>query len=249
MGRDFVVGLALVGLLDAQTATSSVNEQEDTHPAVRSAMREAVSLRDSGIETVLRLQRRPAPPPDLRARVVALLPREGALSPNVREARKIAALQPLLALHGRDLDLDVRLFTVGGAAWAGLHARSVVLVSREALDILEPGEFVAVAAHELGHDAVWDAYETAKAAGDAVRLQALELQCDALAVLALEQLGVPPDALVSATRKLASHNARIGWTPDNTRYVPLGTRTTFIRTFAAQRITPRPADMVADGRR
>ncbi len=238
MGRNIVVGLALVGLLDAPAATSVVNDDERTHPAVRAALRDVVSMQEAGIESVLRLRRRPAPPPDVRARIVALLPQEGTVSPDARQARKLAALQPLLALHGRDLDLEVRLFTVGGAAWAGLHARSVLLVSQEALDILDVHEFVALAAHELGHDIVWDEYEAARRAGDTRRLQALELHCDGLAILALERLGANAALLVSAASKLAVHNDRIGWTPDTTRYVPLDQRLRFIHTVAKRRAQP-----------
>jgi Zn-dependent protease with chaperone function len=47
--------------------------------------------------------------------------------------------------------MEFRLFTVGGPAWVGLHRRTVLLMSREALRALEE-EVAAVVAHEFGHD-------------------------------------------------------------------------------------------------
>ena len=56
----------------------------------------------------------------------------------------------------------LRLITVGGLAFVGLHARTVLLISREALRLLDAKELLAIGAHELGHDYVWDDYAEAR---------------------------------------------------------------------------------------
>ena len=96
------------------------------------------------------------------------------------------------------------------------------------LQQLNADELVAIIAHELGHDYVWDDYEQARQHEDDHRLQELELRCDGIAIIAMARLGVGSEHLVSALTKLARHNKRLG-TPDEARYVPLEQRARFIR--------------------
>ena len=91
------------------------------------------------------------------------------------------------------------------------------------LQQLNADELVAIIAHELGHDYVWDEYEQARQHEDDHRLQELELRCDGIAIIAMARLGVGSEHLVSALTKLARHNKRLG-TPDEARYVPLEQR-------------------------
>ncbi len=140
--------------------------------------------------------------------------------------------------------MEVRLITVGGSAFVGLHARTVLLISREALDLFETDELSAIMAHEVGHDYVWDEYEEARKQRDNCRLQELELRCDGIAVIAMDRLGVDSERLVSAATKLARHNLRLG-TPSAARYVPLDQRVRFIRVVARLTASSAPVQPAA----
>jgi hypothetical protein len=162
--------------------------------------------------------------------VIKNLPKEGELTPTAQEAAKLAAIRPLLAFHGRDGDMEIRLIDGGGRAFVGLHARTVILVSRETLDLLETDELVAIMAHELGHDYVWSEYEKARQKGVERRLQELELECDGIAVIAIGRLGVDSEHFVAAVTKLTRHNDRLGTLNLNYAwYVSLDERVRFIR--------------------
>ena len=191
-------------------------------------MRYFESVQDRDFETLLRELRRPAPSPPFRAVILKSLPPEGRLSPTNQETAQLAAIKPLLRLHEREDSLDLGLFTYGRVAFTGLHARSVLLISREALSLLNSDELVAIIAHELGHDYVWDEYEQARQHEENHRLQELELRCDGIAVIAMARLGVDSEHLVSALTKLSRHNQRLG-TPNEARYAPLEQRARFIR--------------------
>ena len=57
----------------------------------------------------------------------------------------------MLRYHHRQGVLQLKLVTVG-YAFVGLHARTVLLVSREALDLLEGPMLQALIGHEIGHE-------------------------------------------------------------------------------------------------
>ena len=137
-------------------------------------------------------------------------------------------------MHEREDSIDLRLFTYGGGAFTGLHARSVLLISRETLGLLNTDELVAIFGHELGHDYFWDEFEQARQQADDHRMQELELRCDGVAVIAMTRLGVDSDRLVSALRKLVRHNERLGtpYGPNELRYAPLEQRARFVRAMA-----------------
>ena len=86
-----------------------------------------------------------------RAQVLASLPRHGELRPSRREAAKIAAAERMLECSARKGAISVKVIDVD-CAFAGLYQRTVILVSRQQLAILDTDEFVALAAHEVGHD-------------------------------------------------------------------------------------------------
>jgi Peptidase family M48 len=130
--------------------------------------------------------------------------------------------------------MELRLFTEDEAAFVGLHARMVLLISREALDLFDTDELRAIIAHELGHDYFWDLFEEALQHGDQRLLQELELRCDAIAVIAMGRVGVDAEYLVSALTKLTRYGERGRKTPNETRYVPMDERVRFIRTVAGR---------------
>lgn len=186
---------------------------------------------------------RPAPSsPILRAAILAALPAQGELRPTQVERAKMAGLEQVFRLHQRDGLVVVKLIDVGHA-FVGLHARTVLLVSRDALSLLGAEEVQALAAHELGHELFWDDYERARRDASADRMRELELRCDGVAVATLGRLGLGPEPLVDAVTRMTRYNEALGATATAGRYVPLEQRRRFIRDVArllARTIRPRP---------
>jgi hypothetical protein len=234
MRHEILVGLGIAGILLGSGTDAASHQDQPTHPAAQAALRYFESLQDRHLDAVLDQLRRPAPSPAVRALVIRNLPREGELIPTAREAAKLAVIRPVIAIHGRADDIELRLITIGGLAFVGLHARTVLLISREALGLLDADEMVAVIAHELGHDYVWDEYVKARQEHDDQGLQELELRCDGIAVMTLQKMRVDPARLISAVTKLLRHNERIR-TLNYAHYVPLDQRVRFI--IAVSRLT------------
>ena len=181
----------------------------------------------------LLLRLRPAPLlPAVRAAVVAALPPEGELQPTAAERAKIAALEPVFDLHERNGLIVIKVIDVGHA-FVGLHAKAVLLLSRDALSLVSAQELQALAAHELGHEMFWDEYEAARAIGDHARLQEVELLCDGVAVTTLRGLGRGPQSLIDAVTKMTRHNERLRAVGSAARYVSLRQRRQFIEAVAA----------------
>ena len=181
---------------------------------------------------VLLLRLRPAPlSAAVRAAVVASLPPEGELQPTEAERAKIAALEPIFDLHERNGLIVIKVIDVGHA-FVGLHAKTVLLLSRDALSLVSAQELQALAAHELGHEMFWDEYEAARVAGGQARLQEMELLCDGVAVTTLRELGRGPQSLIDAVTKMTRHNERLRAVGSAKRYVSLRQRRHFIENVA-----------------
>jgi peptidase M48-like protein len=238
MSRNIVFATATAAILLGPGTVGASNDHS-MHPSARSALQYFEPALDAGFLPFLTQRRRPAPSSIFRARVMRNLPKEGELSPTVQEAMKLAIIPLVLAFHGRKDDMEFRLVAGDGLAFAGLHARTVLLITREALELLDRDELMAVVAHEVGHDYFWDEYEEAQKRGDHHRLQELELRCDGIAVITMERLRVDIARLVSAATTLRRHNQRIFRKTDDGRYVPLDQRVQFIRAMA--RLTARNA--------
>jgi Zn-dependent protease with chaperone function len=150
---------------------------------------------------------RPAPVgPAERARVLATLPEEGeVLALSRRQQERLAAARRVLELHDRDAVYVVKVIEVPQAAVA-LHGRTVVLVSRPALGLLDPEELQALVAHEIGHEYFWSDYLQARRDRDRLRLQTLELLADGLAVVTLRRAGIDHTRLTSALEKMVRYN-------------------------------------------
>lgn len=235
MVREILLTLAALGTIALAASANAQAPEPDgpRHKAALAALRYFESVQGADFDALLRQLRRPAPPLAVRARVIETLPKEGALSPTTEEAAKLERIQPVLAVHGRDHDLEVRLVEAGGLALVGLHARTVLLITREALGLSTPEELLAIMAHEVGHDYLWDEYDAARRQGDPRRLQEVELLCDGIAVITLERLGLDPEHLVLAAMKLLRHNERVpGGRAIDAAYVPLNERVRFIRAVA-----------------
>src|SRR4051794_6946358 len=84
------------------------------------------------IETVLE-RLRPAPlDPAARARVIAALPRQGAVRAGRGELAKMQSAEALLAHEGRTGSISMTIINVA-PAFVGLHERAVILTSMQAL--------------------------------------------------------------------------------------------------------------------
>ena len=230
---------AIAAMLGTPGTVGASNKDQLTHPPARAALQYFEPALDAGFLPFLSQLRRPAPPSIFREQVMKDLPKEGNLAPTAQEAVKLAIIPLVLAFHGRKDDMEVRLVAGDGLAFAGLHQRTVLLITREALELLDRDELMAVVAHEVGHDYFWDEYDEAQKRGDQHRLQELELRCDGIAVITMEQLRVDIARLVSAATTLRRHNERILGKTDDGRYVPLDQRVQFIRAMA--RLTARRA--------
>jgi hypothetical protein len=226
------ITIVLAGLAMAATpAAAGTRAGGRQDPATRALAFFQADSADNGFQIVRRL--RPAPlSAQARALVVAALPREGELSPTAAEEAKIAALAPVFDLHERKGLVVVKVIDVGHA-FVGLHAKTVLLLSRDALSLLAGDELQALAAHELGHESFWNEYAEARAAGDDARLQELELVCDGVAVATLRRLGRGPENLVDAVTKMTRYNERLHATGTAGRYVSLKERRRYIQDVAA----------------
>jgi hypothetical protein len=177
---------------------------------------------------------RPAPlSPAARAHILARLPPEGELQPTAAERAKLAALEPVLDFHGRNGTVEIKVIDVGHA-FVGLHARTVLLLSRDALALVTPEELQALAGHELGHEYLWNEYQAAMASAAYPRMQELELVCDGIAVIALRALGLDPAHLVTAVTKMTRYNERLRATTTARSYVSLSERRRFIETMSTR---------------
>jgi Zn-dependent protease with chaperone function len=177
---------------------------------------------------------RPAPiSPSEKAMVLSSLPREGeAVGLSTAEREKMDALTRALAAHGREKVYVLKIVD-SPVARTGLHARAVLLVTRAALALLSADELTALAAHEVGHEYIWEAWQTAQRESDRRRVRELELHCDAVAALTLLRIGIPPDRLVSALRRIEEYNSA-HFVMDTSGYPSLAERGAIIARAAKQ---------------
>ena len=205
---------------------------DQSRPAVqRMAMEYFERHRNSSIDKFLTESR---PEPLSRANcdaVIASLPREGELQPKPAELAKIDAAGSVVRYHQRAGVITFKVIEVRHA-FIGLHARSVLLASRDALSLVSAEEFAALVAHEIAHDYTWQEYRRAMDRKDHQTMQELELRCDGIAVLTLRRLGIHPENLVSAVQKMMRFNQLRGANATSASYVPLKERITFIRAIA-----------------
>ena len=149
---------------------------------------------------------RPAPI-DVRQRtqIIAALPTQGEIRPGKADLRKMSLAREVLEYDGRLGLIPIKIIDVA-QAFVGLHERTVILVSANALRLVNNEEFAALIAHELGHEYVWTEYQSALQRGDHHAIQVLELRCDGIAVLILRHFGLSADRLIRAAEMLTWYN-------------------------------------------
>jgi len=184
------------------------------------------TLPSGDVLDALRMVRPAAISPEERARALRTLPAEGALTPREDELQHLAQLQPIFAFHDLRDAVTIKIVDMPRAA-VGWHARSILLLSRHAMELLSAGELQGIVAHEMGHDFFWDDYYDARKRRDRAALQSIELKCDGIAVLTIRRLGLDPDLVESAVRALARFNERLG-PPDLANYPDTDARAHFM---------------------
>ena len=165
---------------------------------------------------------------EVRAAIVASLPAQGALVPTRAERTKLAALDQVFDVYNRLGAVDVKVVDVGSALVA-VHERSVLLITRRALSLVNPHELQAIGAHELAHEYFWKEFDTALNENAYERLQELELMCDGVAVITLRSLGIDRNHLINAATRLTRFNERTAARIMTSRQVSLERRIAFIR--------------------
>jgi hypothetical protein len=180
------------------------------------------------------------PPPislDDRNKAIAGLPHDGIVRPVEAENAKLQTMAQILRFHERIAVVDVELVDVE-QAFVGLHARSILLISRRALRLVSSAELQGIVAHEIGHDYFWDEYQRANERNDTRTLRDVELKCDGIAALTLVALGLDPRVVTSAARKLTRFNEELGATANLSAYPSARERERFVRTVLALRAQP-----------
>ena len=161
-------------------------------------------------------------PPELRARAV-----------DARGRAKLEGLSPVLRAVQRDTVYETRVFQSPSATIA-LDGRAVLLISEPALEALDADQLRAAVAHEAAHEYVWEEWQRADKRDDWKRLRELELVCDGIAVVILQQLGLETSSLIRAFEKLTYSNLLwLGSLPNPSRYPTLAERREFARKVAA----------------
>jgi hypothetical protein len=158
----------------------------------------------------------------------ARLPPNGALQPERAERASLATLTEVLQYHERIGIVVVTVIDVP-QAFVGLHARSILLISRPAMRLVSAVELQALVAHEMGHDYFWSEYQQARERRDLRALREVELKCDGIAALTLVALGLAPTALMSAERKVRRFNETMDAVANADAYPSSSERERFIR--------------------
>ena len=147
--------------------------------------------------------------PEFKARLIAILPKLDNVSNSVESRTKLAAVEPVLKYHDHSSVINLKVIRMGQALVLFLPG-SGVLISEEALGLLTAEELQAVIAHELGHCYFWNEWQQARLNKQYNKMQEIELRCDGMAVITMNQLGLDPSSLISAINKLTrSHKGNL----------------------------------------
>ena len=152
---------------------------------------------------------------------------------NARDRAKLEGLYPVLRAVQRDAVYEIRVIQSPSATIA-IDGRAVLLISERALGVLDADQLRAAVAHEAAHEYVWEEWQRADKRDDWKRLRELELVCDGIAVVILQQLGLETSSLIRGFEKLTYLNLLwLGSPPNPSRYPTLAERREFAREVAA----------------
>jgi peptidase M48-like protein len=111
--------------------------------------------------------------------------------------RQVAELQERSGMTG------VELFLYHESVPAGYLWRGCIMVLSDDLsDSLSDAELTGIVAHELGHSYFMDDAVAAKRSKKSSALRAVELKCDAVAIVSLKLLGHDPASFLRAIQKI-----------------------------------------------
>ena len=226
--------IALVLVLVSTLNVSSFGQSFKTAGPLSSVPLKALSyfeqVEGQQFDDYLRRIRPVALAPELRTRVLSMLPKADMVAPSAQGLAKLKALDSILRYHQRDAVIELKVLRVPTAT-ALFVAGAAVLITESALEMLTAEELQAVVAHELGHEYYWSRFELARQNHQYSELQELELRCDGIAVVTLQHIGVDPENLISAITKLNRQNERHG-SSGSQNYVAFEERIRFIRLMA-----------------
>jgi hypothetical protein len=202
--RTQIAGFVALGWLVAVSSSPADPRPGTDGPGAR-ALRFFERLREQQPATLLVALRPPPVDPGTRAAILAALPEAGEIEPDSAEAEKLAVMEEVLVYHDRWSVFETKIIDLP-QAFIGLYGRTVLLISRPAMQLLTGAELRALVAHEMGHDFFWTDYQRARVALDHAALQELELKCDGIGVLTMVALGLDPALLRVAERKITRFN-------------------------------------------
>lgn len=101
-----------------------------------------------------------------------------------------AALQPVLAYHGRS---SMPIFVLwSDKPQASLVERAVIIITTRLLNNTSDEEIRGIVAHELAHEYVWNEHRQARVTNDERLMRECELFCDVVTAFTLKELGDDP---------------------------------------------------------
>ena len=178
---------------------------------------------------------RPSPvTSETKQMVLKSLPRElKGRAVNARDRAKLEVLYRVLRAVQRDGVYEIRVIENPPATIA-IDGRAVLLISEGALGVLDADQLGAAVAHEAAHEYVWEEWQRSDKRDDWKRLRQLELVCDGIALVILQQLGLKTSSLIQGFEKLTYLNLLwFGPPPTPSRYPTLAERREFAREVAA----------------
>ena len=155
------IALLTISAFGLTNIASGENKKTELGSAGTKALAYFQGIAERSLDDYLKRVRPPRVSAALKARIIAQLPHEGEVKPSTKMQAKLAALAPILRYHERSSTTEIKMISVGHA-FIGLHARAILLVSEEALEILTTEELQAATAHEMGHEYFWQEYELSR---------------------------------------------------------------------------------------
>ncbi len=241
MGKHVALVTILIFALNSSISSQTIANGPVLNPVASRAFSYFERIQNHQYDEFLRSIRPLKLTPELRARVLGMLPKDDLVNPNAEELAKLKTLDQILKYHQRDSVIAIKVLRTHTATMVFL-AGAAVLITEPALKLLTPEELQAAVAHELGHEYYWNRFELARQVKDYLEVQELELRCDGLAVIALQRVGVNPDNLISAITKLNRHNEE----PRSSNYIAFDDRVAFIQRMIKLVSTKQPS-MVVNG--
>ena len=209
--RQFVlITLLSLGLL------GSVQARHAAEPAEKNEIEQALTDIGAGSAADLksRLFTNPLTVYDaaFRARAIDALPaalRDQRLTSGREFRRAEMNLQRVLALHERPQSAMVELFIFHEEnAKAQLWRGCVLMLSDGLVNALSDAQLSGIIAHELAHSYFMDEMAAARQSSDHRAMKAVELKCDAVAILSLKLLGDDPALYLMGLRKMQAMISR-----------------------------------------